>query len=65
LMRKETRGHHFRPDFPMTSEAPQHTLVRKKDHTAEVSYTPVRRLNPQGDSNGGKSHPCEDFQVFP
>jgi succinate dehydrogenase/fumarate reductase flavoprotein subunit len=46
LMRKETRGHHFRPDFPMTLEIPQHTLVRRKEHEIEVAYTPVRRLNP-------------------
>jgi succinate dehydrogenase/fumarate reductase flavoprotein subunit len=46
LMRKETRGHHFRPDFPETLEMPQHTLVRTKEHEIEVAYTPVRRLNP-------------------
>jgi succinate dehydrogenase/fumarate reductase flavoprotein subunit len=46
LMRKETRGHHFRSDFPMTLETPQHTIVRKKEHEIEVAYTPVRRLNP-------------------
>lgn len=44
LFRKETRGHHFRPDFPRTLETPQHTLVTKKDHRFDVSYTPVRKL---------------------
>ncbi len=44
LFRKETRGHHFRPDFPDTLETPQHTLVMKKGQKIEVSYRPVRKL---------------------
>ena len=46
LLRKETRGHHFRPDFPKTLETPQHTLVTKKDQKIEVNHTTVRKLNP-------------------
>jgi succinate dehydrogenase/fumarate reductase flavoprotein subunit len=46
LLRKETRGHHFRPDFPGTLETPRHTLVRKKDENIEMTYAPVRKLNP-------------------
>ena len=44
LFRKETRGHHFRPDYPETSETPQHTLVAKKDQNIVVTHKPVRRL---------------------
>ena len=45
LFRKETRGHHFRSDFPETSEKPQHTLVKKKDQDIEVTYKPIRKLH--------------------
>lgn len=45
LFRKETRGHHFRPDFPTTAEISQHTLVTKKDQKIEVILTPVRKLD--------------------
>jgi succinate dehydrogenase/fumarate reductase flavoprotein subunit len=45
LQRKETRGHHFRSDFPETSEEPQHTLVRKRGETIQVADTPVIKLN--------------------
>jgi succinate dehydrogenase/fumarate reductase flavoprotein subunit len=44
LFRKETRGHHFRPDYPEASEAPQHTLVAKKDQKVVVTHKPVRKL---------------------
>ena len=43
LLRKETRGHHFRSDFPQTLETPQHTLVRRRDHEIGVAFSPVRR----------------------
>jgi fumarate reductase (CoM/CoB) subunit A len=43
VMRKETRGHHFRQDFPETSDVPQHTLVRKRGQKVEMVYTPVRK----------------------
>lgn len=46
LLRKETRGHHFRRDFPGTSETPQHTLVRKRGDGIEVTHSPVRVLHP-------------------
>ncbi len=45
LFRKETRGHHFRSDFPETAETPQHTLVKKNGQDIDVTYKPVRRLN--------------------
>jgi len=43
IMRKETRGHHFRQDSPETSDIPQHTLVRKRGQKVEMAYTPVRK----------------------
>jgi succinate dehydrogenase/fumarate reductase flavoprotein subunit len=46
LLRKETRGHHFRRDFPGTWQTPQHTLVRKRDGKIEVTHSPVRVLGP-------------------
>jgi succinate dehydrogenase/fumarate reductase flavoprotein subunit len=45
LFRKETRGHHFRPDYPETSETAQHTLVQEKGQGIEVTYKAVRTLN--------------------
>jgi succinate dehydrogenase/fumarate reductase flavoprotein subunit len=45
LLRKETRGHHFRSDFPEALETPQHTLVRRRDHEIEVAFSPVRRCD--------------------
>ncbi len=45
LLRKETRGHHFRSDFPEALETPQHTLVRRKYHEIEVAFSPVRRYD--------------------
>jgi len=44
LFRKETRGHHFRPDYPETLETPQHTLVAKKDQNIVVTDKLVRKL---------------------
>jgi succinate dehydrogenase/fumarate reductase flavoprotein subunit len=44
LLRKETRGHHFRADFPETLERPQHTLIRRRGHEVRVMVTPVRKL---------------------
>jgi len=46
LLRKETRGHHFRTDFPASHETPQHTRVRKKGQNIHVAFTPVRRFKP-------------------
>jgi fumarate reductase (CoM/CoB) subunit A len=45
LFRKETRGHHFRYDFPETLETPKHTLVTKKNRKTDVVYTPVRKVD--------------------
>ena len=45
LFRKETRGHHFRSDFPEALETPQHTLVKTKDQDIELTYKPIRKLS--------------------
>ncbi len=44
LMRKETRGHHLRRDFPGVSDPPKHTLVRKIGEEIEVIHSPVTKL---------------------
>ncbi len=44
LMRKETRGHHFRRDFPGVSDTPKHTLVRRIGEKTEVIHSPVTKL---------------------
>ena len=46
LAREESRGHHWRTDFPeMRSEWEQHTIVRRIDEAAyEVTDAPVIRL---------------------
>jgi succinate dehydrogenase/fumarate reductase flavoprotein subunit len=44
LFRKETRGHHFRSDFPDTSDNPEHTLVTQKGQDVVVTHKPVRKL---------------------
>lgn len=51
LHRRESRGAHFREDFPMRSDKEylKHTLVRKGSKGMEVTYKPVRitRLQPE------------------
>ncbi len=44
LRREETRGSHYRLDFPARNDRDwlKHTLVRLKDGRPEVSYRPVR-----------------------
>lgn len=44
MFRKETRGHHYRSDFPRTLENPQHTLIKKRGDKIVVNYAPVNRL---------------------
>jgi len=44
LERKETRGHHFRLDYPETAAVPFHTSIRLSDGRHEVSRLPVARL---------------------
>ncbi len=46
LLRRETRGHHFRSDYPETSNRPQHTLITKRGQKVTVNHTPVKVLNP-------------------
>jgi succinate dehydrogenase/fumarate reductase flavoprotein subunit len=45
LQRKETRGHHFRSDFPETLEIPEHTRIRMKNQNLKVDIVAVRKLN--------------------
>jgi len=44
LRREETRGSHYRLDFPLRNDADwlKHTLVTLTDGRPEVSYCPVR-----------------------
>jgi fumarate reductase (CoM/CoB) subunit A len=44
LFRKETRGHHFRSDFPETAGTAEHTLVRKAGGQVFVNSKPVAKL---------------------
>lgn len=45
LFRKESRGHHFRSDFPNSWELAQHTLGAKKGDGVSISFTPVNIRN--------------------
>lgn len=44
MFRKETRGHHYRSDFPGTLENPEHTLTKKVGGRIVVNYSPINRL---------------------
>ena len=44
LERRETRGHHFRLDYPETLEVPTHTSIRFLDGTPQLSRIPVTKL---------------------
>ncbi|MEW6265100.1 MAG: FAD-binding protein [Thermodesulfobacteriota bacterium] len=44
LFRRETRGHHFRPDCPEVMAEPRHTLVKREGQAIAVTYKPVRKL---------------------
>jgi len=45
LAREESRGHHWRSDFPeMRSEWEKHTIIRRSDKGFEVTDAPVIRL---------------------
>lgn len=44
MFREETRGHHYRSDFPKTLEKPEHTLITKRGGGIVVNYAPVSRL---------------------
>lgn len=51
INRKESRGAHFRDDFPQRDDENwlKHTIARKRDGKVEISYEPVRitKFNPQ------------------
>lgn len=44
LQRKESRGHHFRLDYPRTDTAAQHTSIQMVDGKQQLSLVPVTRL---------------------
>jgi succinate dehydrogenase / fumarate reductase flavoprotein subunit len=44
LQRKESRGHHFRLDYPQTDSAAQHTSIQMVDGKQQLSLVPVTRL---------------------
>jgi fumarate reductase (CoM/CoB) subunit A len=45
LERKETRGHHFRLDYPQTDTIPMHTLIKSIQGKHCVSKIPITKLN--------------------
>jgi succinate dehydrogenase/fumarate reductase flavoprotein subunit len=44
LQRKESRGHHFRLDYPRTDSTAQHTCLQMVDGKPQLSLIPVVRL---------------------
>ena len=44
IQRQESRGHHYRSDFPESLPDARHTLVRMKDGRVRVGYADVTRL---------------------
>jgi fumarate reductase (CoM/CoB) subunit A len=42
--RKETRGHHFRLDFPQTDRDPYHTFIRWVNGRHKITQIPVTKL---------------------
>jgi succinate dehydrogenase/fumarate reductase flavoprotein subunit len=49
LSRKETRGHHFRVDYPQTDEVPYHTLIQWKKGEHTLGVLPVTRIDQRED----------------
>ncbi|MDH4267884.1 MAG: FAD-binding protein [Deltaproteobacteria bacterium] len=49
LERKETRGHHYRPDFPKTDETPFHTSIQWVNGEHKVARMPVSQLKGAGE----------------
>jgi succinate dehydrogenase/fumarate reductase flavoprotein subunit len=41
LERKESRGHHFRLDYPQTHVTPMHTAVQLADGKHQINSIPV------------------------
>jgi succinate dehydrogenase/fumarate reductase flavoprotein subunit len=44
--RKETRGHHYRLDFPQTDGEPFHTFIRWVNGKHKITQIPVTKLKP-------------------
>lgn len=44
LARKETRGHHFRTDYPQTDLEPKHILINLQQGKADITAIPVTTL---------------------
>jgi succinate dehydrogenase/fumarate reductase flavoprotein subunit len=44
IQRKESRGHHYRSDFPESPPDTRHTLVKMRDGDVHVGYADVTRL---------------------
>jgi succinate dehydrogenase/fumarate reductase flavoprotein subunit len=42
--RKETRGHHYRLDFPETDDVPHHTFIRWVNGRHKITQIPVTKL---------------------
>ncbi|MDR3592028.1 MAG: FAD-binding protein [Negativicutes bacterium] len=43
LARKESRGHHFRLDYPQTNPVPQHTAIRFVEGQHQIGLLPVAK----------------------
>ncbi|HWR28448.1 MAG TPA: FAD-binding protein, partial [Negativicutes bacterium] len=48
LARKETRGHHYRTDYPQTEEEAKHILISLEQGEDRLVSIPVRRLEWEG-----------------
>jgi fumarate reductase (CoM/CoB) subunit A len=44
LSRKETRGHHFRTDYPQTDKIPYHTSIQMENGEHKLGVVPVTRI---------------------
>ena len=44
LERKETRGHHYRLDYPQTDKTPYHTSIRLVKGEHKITTIPVTKI---------------------